>query len=46
MFHSKDGFWIKQSLNSGAAETAEVPIQEFLFELKKRGTMAYPTQER
>jgi hypothetical protein len=35
MFHSKDGFWIEQSLISGAVEIVDVRILQFAsFEAK------------
>ncbi|MGD0070211.1 MAG: UPF0175 family protein [Candidatus Bathyarchaeia archaeon] len=37
----------KDSISVGkAAEIAEVPIQEFLVELKKRGIKAYPYTDK
>ena len=37
----------KGSINVGkAAEIAEIPIQEFLVELKKRGITAYPYTDK
>lgn len=37
----------KDSISVGkAAEIAEVPIQEFLVELKKRGIKAYPNTDK
>jgi len=37
----------KDSISVGkAAEIAEVPIQEFLVELKKRGLKAYPYTDK